>query len=344
MKLFIFIALMVCNVTTLSAQNDVSNIVTSDTTNNNTVVTEAQLPTCEWRDAVTTVAEVAEPNEKEEKQGDDYDNAFDGWYNTRSSATSLLTILASLVTVIGFITVVITMRQGMVSRKCQARIIIDLIRHFVVNSAIVDGVLYKLRYEGMKPEEGVFMRLATLESDMNLERFIIDASNYESIHNISLSMRNYNQYVNIVEEHFKHAHKGNINELCIEVNNIRSRLNDIVAKLWVFQVEHGHRISAETPINFIINNYGNDANQILDNELTKLTDVNNPFMLKDKYKKRIENFKGNLWRRICDAVKDIFGKKIPDYDFNKTLLDEFDQFYKKYIICKMKGLRYIYLK
>ena len=73
------------------------------------------------------------------------DYAFDGWYNKRSSIVSYLTIIASIVTIIGIISIFGSMRRNVISRSCQRRIIIDLIRHFFVNMAIVEAVIHQLK-------------------------------------------------------------------------------------------------------------------------------------------------------------------------------------------------------
>lgn len=208
------------------------------------------------------------------------DYAFDGWYNARSTFVSCLTILASFVSIFGIGSIWWSIKRKKISRNCQKRIIIDLIRHFIVNAAIVDGVKFKLREHNMRPEEGVFARLATLESDMNLERFEINSKNYEKIHNLSLSMRNYNLYVNMVEEHFKQSGKEySKDELLHELQTINKRLGSIVSKLWNLQKNTmKHNISFDDIYNYITNKYRNDVDCVMSEQIETLTDIQNPFV------------------------------------------------------------------
>ena len=242
---------------------------------------------CQWVKA--TIGEYNEPTV--EAKSPDYrseDYAFDGWYNKRSSIVSYLTIIASIVTIIGIISIFGSMRRNVISRSCQRRIIIDLIRHFFVNMAIVEAVKHQLKNKKIKPAEGVFARLATLDTDMNLDRLVPNAENYETIHNLSLSMRNYNLYVNMVEEHFRVAPKPSINGLIDEVSEVRSRLEDLVAKLWVLQVISGHRISVEEVTAYIEKNYRNDVISIND-EPEPIADAL-PFEISPKYWDKIEAY------------------------------------------------------
>ena len=242
---------------------------------------------CQWVKA--TIGEYNEPTV--EAKSPDYrseDYAFDGWYNKRSSIVSYLTIIASIVTIIGIISIFGSMRRNVISRSCQRRIIIDLIRHFFVNMAIVEAVIHQLENENKKPAEGVFARLATLDTDMNLDRFVPNAENYETIHNLSLSMRNYNLYVNMVEEHFRVAPKPSIDGLKNEVSEVRNRLEDLVAKLWVLQVISGHRISVEEVTAYIEKNYRNDVISIND-EPEPIADAL-PFKISPKYWDKIEAY------------------------------------------------------
>lgn len=241
---------------------------------------------CQWVKA--TIGEYNEPTV--EAKSPDYrseDYAFDGWYNKRSSIVSYLTIIASIVTIIGIISIFGSMRRNVISRSCQRRIIIDLIRHFFVNMAIVEAVIHQLKNKKIKPAEGVFARLATLDTDMNLDRFVPNAENYETIHNLSLSMRNYNLYVNMVEEHIRVASKPSIDGLINEVYEVRSRLKDLVAKLWVLQVISGHRISVEEATAYIEKNYRNDVISI-DDKLAASCEW--PFKIDSKYWDKIEAY------------------------------------------------------
>lgn len=237
------------------------------------------------------------------------DYAFDGWYNTRSTLVSCLTIFASLVSIFGIGSIWWSIKRQRISRNCQKRIIIDLIRHFIVNAAIVDGVKYMMDKKAMRPEEGVFARLATLDSDMNLERFEINSKNYEKIHNLSLSMRNYNLYVNMVEEHFKQDCILDTKErLYKELQTINKRLCNIVSKLWELQGKTlKHNIAFDDIYSYLEQKYQKDVDKIDDKDIVPLTDIQVPLLINDK-------------------------------------MENYEMFYKKYVIHKIKELAFYDIK
>lgn len=80
---------------------------------------------------------------------------------------------------------------------------LDLIRHFLVNNAIIEIIRSKTEDmpDTYHPIEGVLSRFATLDSDTDLARFAVNEFNYEKIHNLSLKIRNYNNYVTILDKH-----------------------------------------------------------------------------------------------------------------------------------------------
>lgn len=239
------------------------------------------------------------------------DYAFDGWYNTRSIFVSCLTIVASIVSIFGIGSIWWSIKRKKISRNCQKRIIKDLIRHFIVNAAIVDGVKYKMTHN-MRPEEGVFARLATLDSDTNLDRFEINSKNYEKIHNLSLSMRNYNLYVNMVEEHFKQkCCKDNQDDLLKELHTINKRLGDIVSKLWDLQNNTmRHNITIEEVYEYITEKYASKVSSIDDKD-KELSDVQIP--LKNEFEKN---------------------------HTSKVSYKDYESFYKRYVFHKMNILRF----
>ena len=123
-----------------------------------------------------------------------------------SGLETVLTIIASLVTIAGAFLLGYEYYRRQVSKKCQKRIILDLIRHLMVNNAIIEVIKGKLTGNPYyKPQRGVFERFATLESDVDLGRFSVNAKNYEIIHNLSLKIRNYNSVVCILDENFRNT-------------------------------------------------------------------------------------------------------------------------------------------
>lgn len=117
---------------------------------------------------------------------------------------TLLTTLASLVTIIGIVTIIFIIRQRNTSKEWQRKIALDLIRHFMINNAIIEVIRVKMdgQPDTFHPLEGVLTRFRTLESDTELSRFSVDENNYEKIHDLSLKIRNYNTVAMIADRHF----------------------------------------------------------------------------------------------------------------------------------------------
>lgn len=128
--------------------------------------------------------------------------AFDGIFGF-STINTVLALGASIVTIAGILAFFWEYYRRRTSREWQKKIILDLIRHFLVNNAIIE--IIRSKSEDMPdtyhPIEGVLGRFATLDSDTDLARFAVNKFNYEKIHNLSLKIRNYNNYVVILDKH-----------------------------------------------------------------------------------------------------------------------------------------------
>ena len=119
-----------------------------------------------------------------------------------NGAETVLAIIASVVTIFGIVGLLVEYRERRVSKECQKRIILDLIRHMMVNNAIIEVVKSKVAANSSyRPQRGVFERFATLDSDVDLGRFSVNENNYEIIHNLSLKIRNYNSVVCVLDEY-----------------------------------------------------------------------------------------------------------------------------------------------
>lgn len=121
-----------------------------------------------------------------------------------SLGVTIITAAASIITICGFVTIFWEFWKRDTSKEWQRRIALDLIRHFMVNNAIVEVIRSKTAGQpnSYHPIEGVFSRFATLDSDTDLARFSINKKNYEKIHNLSLKIRNYNHVVRLADKHF----------------------------------------------------------------------------------------------------------------------------------------------
>lgn len=87
-----------------------------------------------------------------------------GWLENLHQAFTqeepLLSALSSIVTIAGAVVIFIYYRKVRISRNCRRKIILDLIRHLFVNSAIVEAVRLKMQLSGdtQRPADGTFLR------------------------------------------------------------------------------------------------------------------------------------------------------------------------------------------
>ena len=124
--------------------------------------------------------------------------------NDRSPIFCSISFLASIVTIAGFVSIFFYYRKVRISKQCQKKIIIDLIRHFYINCVIVEIIRARLTKEKftIRPTDGVFSRFAVLDTDMCLDRFSVNSRNFEMMHEICLLFRNYNIVAGVAEKHF----------------------------------------------------------------------------------------------------------------------------------------------
>lgn len=131
-----------------------------------------------------------------------------GWLENLHQAFTqeepLLSALSSIVTIAGAVVIFIYYRKVRISRNCRRKIILDLIRHLFVNSAIVEAIRLKMQLSGdtQRPADGTFLRFSFLEDDTNLGRFSLTSKNFDQIHELNLFMRNYNIASEVAERHF----------------------------------------------------------------------------------------------------------------------------------------------
>ncbi len=121
-----------------------------------------------------------------------------------STVISLIAIIASLVTVFGFVSILFEFINNYKSKKCKKVLIRDLIRHFFSNSSIIEVVRLnqgRFRFKGFL-DPSIFKRLPTLEQDILFNNYYLDPDNYYLIHRISQKIRNYNVTSEIVSERF----------------------------------------------------------------------------------------------------------------------------------------------
>ena len=124
---------------------------------------------------------------------------------TWAGLVNAVTILGSIVTISGLIMIMIELHKRKVTKSCQAKVILDLIRHFLINNVIMQALYLKIegKMDKLKPLDGLFDRFAILESDLDFSQFRINDKIYERIHQCSLYLRNYNIAVRNAEKIFK---------------------------------------------------------------------------------------------------------------------------------------------
>lgn len=129
----------------------------------------------------------------------DHTNEFAGW----SLVVTIVTLLASLATIIGIAALLIAWRKRIVNKECQKRIIMDMIRHMFTNNTISEVIRLKYPKTGKAVlKEGVMERYCFLDSDIELANMNFTAKSYELLHSLRLRLKNYNSVVIIAEKHF----------------------------------------------------------------------------------------------------------------------------------------------
>lgn len=128
----------------------------------------------------------------------------DPWFDIPSISLTALSIMASIATLLGVGGIFMEIKRRKTSKKCQKKIILDLIRHLFINKAILEVVRSEVNTSGfqVRPVDGVFSRFKTMDTDIDLGRFSVVAKNFDNIHKISLLLRNYNIVADLAEEHF----------------------------------------------------------------------------------------------------------------------------------------------
>ena len=152
----------------------------------------------------------------------DNTNSFAGFTN---SSLTILSVAASIITIVIFLQI----KEFRLSRNTQKMIMLDLMRHFMVNSAILETILNKLNSH--KPIEGTLSRFASLDNDLELGKFMLDAKHYETLHNVCLKIRNYNSLVACTDKHI-HDDTYPRKILIQELKSIHSRGQKITELLY----------------------------------------------------------------------------------------------------------------
>ena len=253
---------------------------------------------------------------------DGVDTNYEGWSSNRSILISWISILASLVTILGLGALLRDIINRRTSRSCQKMIIVDLIRHFIINLAIIEGV--KARMENnLRPEEGTFSRFAVLDSDIELGRLSISASNYDAIHEVSLYMRNFNIMAAVTERHFNEAsYIKNNKDLEADLGNLKSRMLGCIKRLWIMQIRLGYGIMEERVAKHYMDSYAKYSDIDLD-KYSKLSSVVVPLCWdKKELKEFMDNHKaynrfvsGDILRSCGNIISLIYRSLVAPFEW-----------------------------
>ena len=156
-------------------------------------------------------------------------NNTDSFNTVFTGTNTIVSFVAGLVTIFGIGALFANWINKRMSTKKQTCIILDLMRHFMQNNAILEVVLQE-KGNNRYPIEGTFSRFATLDKDTDIGRLSVSANQYEKLHNLSLSIRNYNSIVTLVDKHITDPSYPD-ELLTKELLNIKDRSNIICKKL-----------------------------------------------------------------------------------------------------------------
>ena len=180
-------------------------------------------------------------------------DVWDGWSTT---PLTVLTMIASFVTILGLILIFYEYLKYRASKARQELIVKDLIRHLFINAAIMEIVRMKMvgNWEKMHPTEGVFSRFCVLDTDLQLDKIRVKDENYTKLHSVSLTLRNYNIMSELAEKHFNDPH-FDPKEKERDLDELWKRTKRVTEKLLELGVYTGLNISTTSVQQFIINYY-----------------------------------------------------------------------------------------
>lgn len=173
-------------------------------------------------------------------------SSFGSWDNW---ITTLVAWFSFIITLI----ITFQIRKHKITRDTQKKVILDLMRHLMVNSATLETIITNLGTS--KPIEGTLSRFATLENDLELGRFMLRAKSYSHLHNVSLKIRNYNSLAEYADRHM-HDPAYPQAKLKEELEALNARAEDIFDRL--LELSNGIHRKPLTMIDFaeyVLNRY-----------------------------------------------------------------------------------------
>lgn len=149
--------------------------------------------------------------------------------NLWDSISTILSPIASAVTILGIATLWISLRKRYINREWRKLMALDLIRHFFMANSILEAIRVKLN-EDLRPQEGIIARIATLDEDVNLNRFSTSKKHYEVIHRLSERIRNFNSVALIADKKCSDKHYQN-EEIRFDIDDLTRRSISITEDL-----------------------------------------------------------------------------------------------------------------
>lgn len=128
-------------------------------------------------------------------------------HNQSFSEWPIETIIAALAAFYGLYQLILYLRDRNVEKKCQRKILLDLLRHLFTNNTHAEAIRINIKNEKENRQnevltEGVLERFCFIDYDLELNNIRFTSNSYERLHSIREKMRNYNSVCMIAEKHF----------------------------------------------------------------------------------------------------------------------------------------------
>ena len=146
------------------------------------------IPSKEFSDSLFTAVNVLN------RHTDSLDG-FSGW-------VTVFSFIASIITIVGLVMIGFEIGNRWTTKRCQKKVILDLVRHFFTNNAISEVIRLKMKGRGSVLKEGIMQRYCVLDSDIELGQLSYSSRSYEQLHSLRVKLRNYNISALCAEKHF----------------------------------------------------------------------------------------------------------------------------------------------
>ena len=168
------------------------------------------------------------------------------------------------------------MRVQKASIGRQEIIVKDMLRHLLVNAAIMEVIRMKMtgKWGKVHPIDGMFARFCVLDTDLHLSQIRVMENQYTKFHSLSLFLRNYNIMSQLAEKHFNDPYFDS-KEKELELNELWHRTIRITEEFLDLGKASPLKIDEESVQKFIIDHYNekkaNRQKPLLDIELPPRT-------------------------------------------------------------------------